>query len=119
MSLISINPATSEEIKIYPEYSLDEIDNILSKMINAQKQWSLLELDFRLECLSHISGILKDRKREYASIMANEMGKPIAQAKAEVDKCAWLCDYYKQYAPEFLSDKSIETEYYKSFVTIQ
>ena len=61
MSLISINPATSEEIKIYPESSLDEIDNILSKMINAQKQWSLLELDFRLECLSHISGILKDK----------------------------------------------------------
>ena len=119
MSLISINPATSEEIKIYPEYSLDEIDNILSKTINAQKQWSLLELDFRLECISHISGILKDRKREYASIMANEMGKPIAQAKAEVDKCAWLCDYYKQYAPEFLSDKLIETEYYKSIVTIQ
>ena len=119
MSLISINPATSEEIKIYPEYSLDEIDNILSKAINAQKKWSLLELDFRLECISIISGILKDRKREYASIMANEMGKPIAQAKAEVDKCAWLCDYYKQYAPEFLSDKLIETEYYKSMVTIQ
>ena len=37
--------------------------------------------------------------------MANEMGKTIAQVKAEVDKCAWLCDYYKQYAPEFLSDK--------------
>ena len=119
MSLISINPATSEEIKIYPEYSLDEIDNILSKAINAQKKWSLLELDFRLECISIISGILKDRKREYASIMANEMGKPIAQAKAEVDKCAWLCDYYRQYAPEFLSDKLIETEYYKSMVTIQ
>ena len=119
MPLISINPATSEEIKIYPEYSLDEIDNILSKAINAQKKWSLLELDFRLECISIISGILKDRKREYASIMANEMGKPIAQAKAEVDKCAWLCDYYRQYAPEFLSDKLIETEYYKSMVTIQ
>tara|TARA_Y100001968_G_scaffold252267_1_gene237684 strand:+ start:1709 stop:3079 length:1371 start_codon:yes stop_codon:yes gene_type:complete len=119
MPLISINPATSEEIKIYPEYSLEEIDNILSKTINAQKKWSLLELDFRLECISHISGILKDRKREYASIMANEMGKPIAQAKAELDKCAWLCDYYKQYAPEFLSDKFIETEYYKSIVTIQ
>ena len=119
MALISTNPATSEEIKTYPEHSLDDISNILSKALNAQENWSSLELDFRLECISHISSILKDRKREYASIMTNEMGKPIAQAKAEVDKCAWLCDYYRQYAPEFLSDRLIKTEYHKSMVTFQ
>ena len=119
MALISINPATTEEIKSYPEYSSFDINRILSKAINAQKRWSLLELDFRLECISQISGILRDKKREYASIMADEMGKPIAQAIGEVEKCAWLCDYYKEYAPEFLSDKLIDTEYHKSMVTIQ
>ena len=119
MALISTNPATAEEIKVYPEYSLDDINNILSKALNAQNTWSSLELDFRLECISHISAILKDKKREYASIMANEMGKPIAQAKAEIDKCAWLCDYYREYAPKFLSDKLIDTEYHKSMITLQ
>ena len=119
MALISTNPATTEEIKSYPEYSSSDINHILSKSINAQKRWSLLELDFRLECISQISGILRDKKREYASIMADEMGKPIAQAIGEVEKCAWLCDYYKEYAPEFLSDKLIDTEYHKSMVTIQ
>ena len=54
MSLISINPATTEEIKIYPEHSLDEIDNILSKTINAQKKWSLLELDFPLDLMTFL-----------------------------------------------------------------
>ena len=119
MTLISTNPATSEEIKTYPEYSSSKIDQILSKSINAQKKWSLLKLDFRLECISQISGILRDKKREYASLMASEMGKPIVQAVGEVEKCAWLCDYYKEFAPEFLSDRLIKTEYYKSMVTLQ
>jgi len=119
MTLISINPLTSEEIQSYSEHTPPDINNILSQVITAQKGWSLLDLDFRLECLIQISGILRDRKREYASIMANEMGKPIAQGKGEVEKCAWLCDYYKKYAKNYLSDKLINTEYYKSLVTIQ
>ena len=100
MTLISTNPATSEEIKTYPEYSSSKIDQILSKSMNAQKKWSLLKLDFRLECISQISGVLRDNKREYASLMASEMGKPIVQAIGEVEKCAWLCDYYKEFAPD-------------------
>lgn len=119
MALISTNPATSEEIKSYHEHSLSEINDILDQAISAQNKWSLLELDFRLECISQISDTLLDRKREYASIMADEMGKPIAQAIGEIEKCAWLCDYYKKYAKVFLTDKLIDTEYHKSLVTIQ
>ena len=119
MALISTNPATSEEIKSYNEHSLPEINDILNQTIRAQNKWSLLELDFRLECISQISGTLLDRKREYASIIADEMGKPIAQAIGEIEKCAWLCDYYKKYAKVFLTDKLIDTEYHKSLVTIQ
>ena len=119
MALISINPATSEEIKSYDEHSVSEINNILYKTKIAQEKWSALELDFRLECLNQISGILLDKKREYASIMASEMGKPIAEGVGEIEKCAWLCDYYKENAREFLSDKLIDTQYHKSLVSIQ
>ena len=119
MALISINPATSEEIKSYDEHSVSEINDILYKTKCAQQEWSLLELDFRLQLLDQISGILLDKKREYASIMAGEMGKPIDQAIGEIEKCAWLCDYYKENATEFLSDKLIDTQYHKSLVTIQ
>ena len=49
--------------------------------------------------------------------MADEMGKPLAQGLAEIEKCAWLCDYYKENAENFLSPKSIDTENYKSLVT--
>ena len=119
MPLISTNPATSEEIKSYHEHSLYEINDIIHKTKNAQQEWNSLELEFRLECINQISGILLDRKREYASIMASEMGKPIAQAIGEIEKCAWLCDYYKENAAGFLSDKLIDTQYYKSLVTIQ
>ena len=119
MALISTNPATSEEIKSYDEHSVSEINDILYKTKNAQQEWSSLELDFRLECLNQISGILLDKKREYASIMAGEMGKPLAQGVGEIEKCAWLCDYYKENAREFLSDKLIDTQYHKSLVSIQ
>ena len=119
MALISTNPATSEEIKSYNEHSLEEINDIIHKTKNAQQEWHHLKLDFRLECINQISGILIDRKREYASIMANEMGKPIAQAIGEIEKCAWLCDYYKENAAEFLSDKLIDTQYHKSLVAIR
>ena len=119
MALISTNPATSEEIKSYHEHSSYEINDIIYKTKNAQQEWHPLELDFRLECINQISGILIDRKREYASIMASEMGKPIAQAIGEIEKCAWLCDYYKENAAEFLSDKLIDTQYHKSLVTIR
>ena len=105
MVLISTNPATSKEIKSYDEHSVSEINDILYKAKSAQQEWSSLELDFRLECLNQISGILLDKKREYASIMAGEMGKPIDQGVGEIEKCAWLCDYYKENAREFLSDK--------------
>ena len=119
MALISTNPATSEEIKSYHEHSSYEINDIIYKTKSAQQGWQSLELDFRLECINQISGILLDRKREYASIMASEMGKPVSQAIAEIEKCAWLCDYYKENAAEFLSDKLIDTQYHKSLVTIQ
>ena len=87
MALVSINPATGEEIQAYPEHSSAEVQDILDQAIKAQKKWSALELGFRLECLEQISGTLRDRKREYAVLMAQEMGKPVAQAEAEVEKC--------------------------------
>jgi len=119
MVLVSNNPATGEEIQEYSEHAESDVQRILDGTVEAQKKWAATELRFRLNCLEQISGTLRDRKREYAVLMAQETGKPVVQAEGEVEKCAWLCDYYRESTPEFLADKTLEIAGQKSLVTIQ
>tara|TARA_Y100001970_G_scaffold63174_1_gene80881 strand:+ start:23425 stop:24720 length:1296 start_codon:yes stop_codon:yes gene_type:complete len=81
--------------------------------------WMNTDFSFRINCLEEMSGLLRERSKEYGTLMANEMGKPLAQGLAEIEKCAWLCQYYKENAENFLKPKSIDTEYYRSLVTFQ
>ena len=119
MALVSINPSTGKELQTYSEHSKPEVQRILDQTVEVQRKWAATDLEFRLNCLEQISGTLRDRKREYAVLMAQEMGKPVAQAEGEVEKCAWLCDYYRESTPEFLADKTLEIAGQKSLVTIQ
>ncbi len=60
--------------------------------------------------------ILRTRRAEYARTMTTEMGKPIVQAEAEVDKCAWVCEYYADHAEAFLAEQPRETQASRSYV---
>ena len=117
--LISINPTTQEVVHSYQVHSSEEIAFILSQAEEAQKVWASSTISFRNSCLEQLSGVLKDKAREYAKLMALEMGKPLDQGVVEVEKCAWLCDYYREYGEEFLMDKPVETENTKSFISIE
>ena len=119
MSLISINPTTGEIIQSYSEYSHSEIKKILSKSNISQTLWAKTKLEFRLDCLKQIIGNLKDNKKEYSLLITHEMGKPLNQAKAEIEKCTTLCEYYMANAADFLMDKNIEIKGQKSYVSIQ
>src|SRR5689334_17177593 len=63
--------------------------------------------------------ILRENRKEYARLMAEEMGKPFTQGLSEVEKCAWGCEFYAQEAQRFLSPETIETDATKSFVTYE
>jgi succinate-semialdehyde dehydrogenase/glutarate-semialdehyde dehydrogenase len=65
------------------------------------------------------AGVLRDEKENYSRLMTEEMGKPINQSRAEVEKCAWVCEYYAENAKRFLLDEMIRTDASKSFVTFQ
>ena len=119
MSLKSINPANGEEIKSYSELSFFEIKEILNSSNVSQKLWSETKVDFRLECLKNLIEILIDNKKEYSLLISQEMGKPLNQSKAEIDKCVTLCGYYYENAELFLLDNEIEIKGLKSFVTKQ
>ena len=117
--LLSINPSTGIEIKSYPQYSYDRINNIIKSATEAQKIWKNTDLKFRLGCIKQLSEIISDHKREYSSLMAEEMGKPLKQGISEIEKCVWLCNYYIKNSKEYLEDKIVKTHGQKSFVTIQ
>jgi len=117
--LLSINPSTGLEIRSYNQLSNDEIENILKSSIEAQKNWENTNLKFRLTCLGQLSEILSDSKREYSSLMAEEMGKPFKQGIVEIEKCIWLCDYYIENSKKYLEDRKIKTDGQKSFVTLR
>ena len=62
---------------------------------------------------------LRDRREEYARLMALEMGKPIAAGRAEADKCAWVCDHYADHAERFLADEAAPSDATRSFVAFE
>jgi succinate-semialdehyde dehydrogenase/glutarate-semialdehyde dehydrogenase len=114
--LQSINPYTNELIKEYPEMSSSEIDEIIKSVDIAFKNWKNVGFDERAKLMKNAASVLNGKKNELAKLMTLEMGKPILQSVAEVEKCKWVCEYYSENAEQFLSDEIIESDASKSFV---
>lgn len=115
----SVNPATEEIIAEYPEISPEECHSIIQNAHKAFQQWRRTSLAEREIPLRNAARILRERKEEFARLMALEMGKPLAQGVAEIEKCALNCEFYADKAKEFLADEIIPTEARKSYVTFQ
>ncbi|MHB1688129.1 MAG: NAD-dependent succinate-semialdehyde dehydrogenase [Ignavibacteriaceae bacterium] len=115
----SINPATDEEIKSYPVMDEKVIEKIISQSNNDFVRWKETGFSFRSAKMKRAAEILQERKDLLGELMTLEMGKPILQSKSEVEKCAWVCDYFADNAEKFLSDEIINTDASKSFVTFQ
>jgi len=114
--LKSINPYTDELIKEYPEMSSSEIDEIVRSADIAFESWKNVGFDERAKLMKNAAAVLIERKNDLAKLMTMEMGKPILQSVAEVEKCAWVCEYYSENAEQFLSDEIIKSDASKSFV---
>ena len=114
-----MNPVTGEEIKSYDEMSLEKIESIINKTQSAFLSWSETDFSDRKPLMEKASHILKERKDKYAKLMTEEMGKPIKQSYAEVEKCVWVCDYFADKAELFLADEIVDTEASNSFITFQ
>lgn len=112
----SINPATEEIIATYPELTEDEIDAKLDIAQRAFEAWKLTTFDVRKERMIELARLLRLNKNELAQIATLEMGKPITQSLAEVEKCAWLCEYYGENAEKILAPEMIETDASESYV---
>ena len=115
--LLSINPATNETLQEYMEHGPEELAELLNQADTAFRSWKKTGFRERAGLMTRAAGVLRAHCDEFAILMAGEMGKPVQQGRAEIRKCAWVCDYYAEHAESFLADEIIETEASKSFVT--
>ena len=116
MSVQSFNPATGEVLETFTATSPVEIERILAAAHAAFLEWRAVPFAARSERMREAARVLRAAKAEHARTMALEMGKPIVQAEAEVDKCAWACEYYAEHAGDFLAEQPRETDASKSYV---
>ncbi len=112
----SINPATGKIIKTYPEHSPEQVTEIIEKSNQAFLLWRDESFAARRSLMMRAAEVLRQNKEKYARLMSLEMGKIIKESRAEIEKCAWVCDYYAEHAESFLSDEPVETDAGKSFV---
>jgi succinate-semialdehyde dehydrogenase/glutarate-semialdehyde dehydrogenase len=119
MALVSINPATGEQIASYPEMRPEEVDAALSSSHRAFHDWRRVSFADRGQIMRGVARVIRARKQDLGRLMALEMGKPLNQAEAELDKCATTCDYFAEHAAEFLAPDEIATDARRSFVTFQ
>jgi succinate-semialdehyde dehydrogenase/glutarate-semialdehyde dehydrogenase len=119
MSITSTNPATGKPIRTYDEMTGEAAVTAIVHAHSAWQSWRTTPFRERAPLMKKAGSILRQRKSELATLMADEMGKPLAQGVAEVDKCAWACDYYADFAESHLAPDVIKTESSKSYVAFE
>jgi acyl-CoA reductase-like NAD-dependent aldehyde dehydrogenase len=103
--IYSINPATEETLNSYKPHSGDDIEGKLRAALQAFSSWRLTSFPERTGLMKKAADYLRQNKSKFAGIMTAEMGKPIVESEAEIEKCAMNCDYYAENAERFLRDE--------------
>lgn len=116
MTLEVINPATGEVVDKFDEHSASEIGLCLQQAKSAFSKWRKVPMSERSRLLQQVAHELRKHCEEHASLMTLEMGKPIAQAESEIEKSAWVCEYYAEQAAEFLAPEPADIDGDRSYV---
>lgn len=112
----AVNPATGELIREIPEHDEKEVGARLEQAEQAFGSWSRFSFEERARHLTSVADLLRDRTADFARTITEEMGKPVAAAESEIDKCAWVCDFYAEHAAGFLASETVATDATKSLV---
>lgn len=119
MKIKSINPANNQQIAVYEAHGAEQVQQIIEDVDATFRDWRRTSFAERAERMRQAAVNLRARAREYGELMAKEMGKPIKDGVSEVEKCAWVCDYYADNAEAFLANQPIVTDAQESFVAFQ
>jgi succinate-semialdehyde dehydrogenase/glutarate-semialdehyde dehydrogenase len=110
MSITTIDPSTGRPLATYRETTATELDGLLDQARSAAKVWCEMSLEWRADRLHQLAIVLLERKEDLALLATMEMGKPLAESRAEVEKCVHACVWYAEHAPAMLRPEIVDTE---------
>lgn len=116
MPIQTINPATGRVLRKWPEASPEALEQILKRAHATASSWSRTQFSERTRCMREAARLLRERAGDHARLMAEEMGKPLPQGRAESEKCAWVCDYYAEHAERFLTPDTADADGGRAYV---
>jgi len=115
----SVNPATGAKLESFALHTRGELDAALDRAVAAQREWGRRTFADRAVLMKRAGAYLRANKARFALNATREMGKPIGDAEAEVEKCAWACDFYAENAERFLADEHIASTASDSYIAYQ
>ena len=119
MAFTTLNPASGELVEEFPVWDETQLEAALAQSAAATEGWQATSMVKRSEMMHRAAEVLRTRSDELAGLITLEMGKLLKEAKAEVEKCAWVCDYYAEQGPAFLADDLIESDAARSLIAYQ
>ena len=115
----SINPSTEALVAEYPVHDEVAVDRILDAVVRRSPSWRHTPVDVRCGLVRALGARLRARRDELAQLVSTEMGKTISEARAEVEKCAFACEWYADSAPRMLADEPAPSDSTRSFVAFE
>jgi succinate-semialdehyde dehydrogenase/glutarate-semialdehyde dehydrogenase len=105
--IVSVNPSTGAELGRYPLDRPEDVERKLQGAAQAQQVWRTRSVRERCALLAEVAAVLRRNRAQYAAMITAEMGKPLAEAEAEIDKSALTCEFYAESAAGFLADVQV------------
>ncbi len=119
MGFTAINPTSGEMLARYPFAEGRDVEAAVEMAAVAQRSWRLVPSEERAQLVGAVAQLFRTNRQRLAEIVTMEMGKPLREALAEVDKSALACEYYGDLGASFLRDRVVETEALRSLVTLR
>jgi acyl-CoA reductase-like NAD-dependent aldehyde dehydrogenase len=118
VKVTTINPATEQTLEEYEAMASDDINKVVQKARQSFQEWRN-NMQKRAAFLYNVAHLFRKDKERLAKVITMEMGKAIKEARSEVDKCAWVMEYYADYGSNFIADETTNTDARKSFIAFQ
>src|ERR1700752_3355846 len=117
--IVSINPATEEINATLEPTSARNVDRALERAAAAAQTWRTLPVSERAKSLFAMADALRANRERLARHITQEMGKPLLESRAEVDKSAWCCEFYAEHGPAMLAAQPVSTSAKRSYVSYE
>jgi succinate-semialdehyde dehydrogenase/glutarate-semialdehyde dehydrogenase len=119
MAIESVNPTTGERLASFAPLDERALEAALVEAAKAAVGWRETPFAERARCLRNAASLLRRESERYARLVTLEMGKLIQEARAEIEKCAWGCEYYAEHAERFLAEETVATDAALSYVAYE